>query len=210
MIRNKIIAATACTLFFIACDQPQPTAPARDLEPAFGRAGHGPAQLSQRKLNKHIMPLALYPLDPDRAMYNPYQQNLVQTFTAPRDGVFTFLYMPIACASGVQVEMQIREGGPDGTLLLHITTDPATTIARGAFLTFQMGATGVPVTSGSTYAIVLSSFPVTGQEMTCSIIAGPSGDSYAGGQAYMNNPGPYPNVLGGRASADAGRHVRHG
>ena len=51
----------------------------------------------------------------------------------------------------------------------------------------------VALAAGSSYALVLSSAPLSGAaETTCSVIRGPAGDSYAGGQGFYNNPGFLP------------------
>ena len=143
---------------------------------------------SQDVIDEGILPYALYPLDPDRSVLLPMKQNLAQTFTAGVTGRMDYVYLPIACAEGVNFRLQIRAGDPDGALLYDRQYNPSKPFADGAFLSMQIYG-GVSVTASSVYALVLSSFPVSGSDFSCSIIAGPLGDPYAGGAGYQNNPG---------------------
>lgn len=190
---RRVLGWFALVGLLAGCGESLPTAPDSGGQPQFASVTRG-ATVVQRKTDSSLSPLALYPVDPDTTVYDPYKQNLAQTFTAGRSGVLDYVQLPIACAVGVRVKIQIRDGGPVGAVLHDANYDPATTIARGAFILFQVGVTGVPVVAGNTYTIFLASVPSgTTPETTCSIIAGPLGDSYAGGQAYVNNPGfsPY-------------------
>lgn len=144
-------------------------------------------------LDPALTPLALYPLDPDPASFDPFKQNLAQTFTPSGDVTLHNLYLPVACAVDVLVRIQIRAGGPEGAVVWDRNYDPLRQFADGTFVSFQIYG-GLPLTGGATYAIVLSSRPRPGAtESTCSIIKGAPGDTYAGGQGFQNNPGfsPY-------------------
>ncbi len=147
----------------------------------------------QTQLDPALTPLALYPLDPDPASFDPFKQNLAQTFTPSADVSLEYLYLPVACAANVLVRIQIREGAPDGTLVWDRNYDPLRHFADGTFVAFQIYG-GLSLTGGETYAIVLSSRPrPSATATTCSIIKGAPGDTYAGGQGFQNNPGfsPY-------------------
>jgi hypothetical protein len=150
-----------------------------------------PARVDQvQKIADPSRPLAIYPAG--------LGQNLAQTFTAGLKGDLAYVWMPIACASGSLVKIQIRQGGPTGRVVSDYNYDPAHTVQDGTFLNFQVYPY-VPTAPGTRYAIVLSSVAGSGSKgtPTCSIASGPKGDPYMGGGAYyedipVNGPGWVP------------------
>ena len=157
--------------------------------PRGGPLTPGPSQSST---HNNAGPLALYPLDADRTVFGPFKQNLAQTFQPAADADLRYVSFPVACATDVLLRLQIRSGGPDGTLLWDRSYDVLHGVADGLFIPVQIYG-GLSLTGGTTYAFVLSSDPrPKATEQTCSILPGPFGDSYAGGQAFMNNPGFVP------------------
>jgi hypothetical protein len=139
-----------------------------------------------------VSPLALYPLDAAPGVFDPYKENVAQTFAATADATLRYVSLPVACASNVLLHLEVRAGGPDGAVLNAGSYDLGHYFADGTFIQFQM-TPPVPLAAGSSYALVLSSAPLSGAaETTCSVIRGPAGDSYAGGQGFYNNPGFLP------------------
>jgi hypothetical protein len=189
---SRIRALALATVVLGACAEPVrpgPAGPNFKTDPA-GLPRHFFDQ-QQPLVDAGITPLALYPLDPDSTEFGVFKQNLAQTFTPEAAVELRYLYLPIACESGVLARIQLRRDGPTGFLLWDRAYDPDKFIADGEFLAFQIYG-GLRLDGGVTYAFVLSALP-TGSGTTCSIISAPPGDSYAGGQGFVNNPGfsPY-------------------
>jgi hypothetical protein len=188
-------AATALTLAAVgatACGEPAGLSAGPLLKNDPASKTHFFFDQEQPLIDPSLTPLALYPLDPDPTAAGPFKQNLAQTFTPSADVELRYLYLPLACAAGVQARIQIRAGGPDGAVIWDRNYNLAKIVADGEFLNPQIYG-GLALTGGATYAIVLSAQPTGAGETTCSIISAPAGDSYGGGQAFFNNPGfsPY-------------------
>jgi hypothetical protein len=175
----------------VAPDDSSQFAPAAKSDPnTKNNLSPGPGQ---PVVNGNLNPLAIYPLDPDRTVFDPFKQNLAQTFMATTTATLRYVELPLACAVDVLARIQILAGGPDGTLLFDRNYDVLKSFQDGTFTSFQIYG-GVSLTAGTTYAIVMSSFPrASATAQTCSIVPGPVGDSYADGVGYANNPGftPY-------------------
>jgi hypothetical protein len=201
---NRIAAAalTLAVMGFIACREPADpsTGPRFTKDPTTKE--HYFFDQEQPLVDPGLTPFALYPLDPDPAVFGPFKQNLAQTFTPSADVQLRYLYLPIACAEGVLARIQIRAGGPDGAVIWDRNYNLDKVVADGAFLNPQIYG-GLDLTGGETYAIVLSAMPTGSGETTCSIVSAPAGDTYTGGQAFVNNPGvspywvPFSTVPGG-------------
>lgn len=158
--------------------------------PKGGGLVPGPSQTST---HDNAGPLALYPLDASPGTFDPYKQNLAQTFQLSADASLRYVSLPVACAADVLLRLQIRSGGPSGPVLWDRNYDVLHGVADGLFIPLTIYG-GLDLAGGTTYALVLSTDPRRiATEETCSILPGPFGDSYGGGQAFMNNPGftPY-------------------
>lgn len=159
------------------------------LRTTTGRLVKGPSQTST---HKNAGPLALYPLDTSPGAYDPYKQNLVQTFRTSATASLEYAYFPVACVEDVLLRLQVRVGGPSGRVIWDRNYDVLHTVADGTWIAFQIYG-GLRLAGGRTYSFVLSTRPRKGASgETCSILPGPFGDSYRGGQAFMNNPGYTP------------------
>jgi len=147
---------------------------------------------SQKSLHKNAGPLALYPLDTSPGVYDPYKQNLAQTFHTSADASLEYAYFPVACVRDVLLRLQIRTGGPTGPVIWDRNYDVLHTVADGTWIAFQIYG-GLPLRGRRAYSFVLGTAPRSGAAgNTCSILPGPFGDPYPGGQAFMNNPGYTP------------------
>lgn len=199
MPRIAVSLALLGLLALVGCAEPAGPGPTPLTEAAMAPA-RDPAlrpvlvfDQEQVALHEDLIPLALYPLDPDPATFDPFKQNLAQTFTPSRDVRLEYLYMPIACATGVLARIQVREtdanGLPVGPVLWDRSYDPGKFFADGEFIGFQIYG-GLHLSGGAVYALVLSSNPTGAtQETTCSIIRAPGGDLYEGGTGFQNQPG---------------------
>jgi len=126
-------------------------------------------------------------------------QVVAQTFTPSRNQWLGYLQIPVGCASGVLLNVRIRDGlgGPilsevnvsglpevvDGTLQLIQVFDPAVT------------KHGIRLKRGRPYSFELAAFPgPAATETTCGVASGPAADTYPAGSAYYedvptNGPG---------------------
>lgn len=134
-------------------------------------------------------PLAIYPTVIDRTVVNPFSQNLAQTFTPTVTAELHFLFLPVACVTDVLLRLQLAKGSPDGPVIWDRNYDPGHAYADGTWVALQIYG-GLNLMAGEAIAIILSTTPRPGAAgTTCSIIPGPVGDAYAGGQGFYNNPG---------------------
>jgi hypothetical protein len=123
--------------------------------------------------HRFAIALSLAPLLPTR------------TFTVSSNRRMTHIEMPIACAAGALLNLQVREGGPiiseGNAIVTHAVAD-------GTFLVFEV--VGHPkLGKRHTYAFVLAAFDTTNPATeTCAIVPGPIGDSYADGRGWYRDP----------------------
>lgn len=127
------------------------------------------------------------------------QQKLAQVVTAGMTGQLTSVGFPIGCAGDLVIQIQgVASDQPDGVVLSE-TVLPVAVVgghtSPPSFKTLSLG-TPVPVTAGSSFAIVLDS------PGSCGLYPGPIGDPYAGGAAFFDsrpNPeGVWVPMSGGR------------
>jgi hypothetical protein len=116
-------------------------------------------------------------------------QLLTQTFTADRTELLGYLELPVACQINVLLNVKIRQGLA-GPILYEVNVTGLPTTQEGDLQLIQVyDATvsrGIRLRRGTGYAIELAAF-TTDSSLTdprCSIVPGPAGDSYAGGQAW--------------------------
>ena len=125
------------------------------------------------------------------------EQKIAQTFTVGTTGFITQIRLPISCNSGeliVEIQRLGADGKPNGVVV------GSERIAAGDLPTPQTDfktiffSPPLAVRSGEKFAIVLSN--PTG---SCGLLAGPEGDSYAGGESFFDarpNPPGWANRSG--------------
>lgn len=124
------------------------------------------------------------------------EQVLAQSFTAGTSGDLVAIRLPVACSSGtlvVQIQSLNSDGEPSGRILASAMV-PASDLPPPPS-DFREITFDPPFAQreGERYAIVLKNI-----EGTCSILSGPSGDSYTGGQFFYDaRPNP-PGWVGGK------------
>jgi hypothetical protein len=140
--------------------------------------------------------LALYPAGAG--------QVLAQTFTPTSNQALGYVEVPVACESGVLLNVKIR-AGLGGAILYEVNTAGLPEFVDGSMQLIQVynprGRHGIRLHRGRQYAIELAAFPgpdAVGN--TCGIARSPAGNTYAGGQGWyedppVNGPGflPLPN-----------------
>lgn len=200
-MRGKLapILAAGC-LAFTACAE-SATGPVEQFDPAFagGPGGQGitpgmrpftPSGEKQRKVD--LTRGFTYAIHPDD------KQILAQTFTPRRDQSLGYLQLPVGCAAGVLLRVRIREG-IDGTILSEFNVIDLPQVVDGEFELLQVYdpavSSGIPLTSGVTYAFELAAVPTTGPETTCGIAPGPAGNSYDVGKGWFRDPINGPNFI---------------
>lgn len=117
------------------------------------------------------------------ALGGPTHQRLTQIVTAGVSEPMVALDLPLSCnwfSANITIDIRTVENGlPGATLLSHTTgARPRSNNSFGYSFDLQ---DPVPLTAGQQYAIVLSS------DSDCTLLSGPDGDSYAGGDSYAND-----------------------
>lgn len=177
-------AVAAGSLIFAACVEPA-ALPSEPFEPAFAPGGvpfspSGPQQPvvdMTRGFNYAIAASGV-------------GQLLAQTFTADRTELLGYIELPVACEIDVLLDVKIRQGlaGPILYEIVYLAPPPP---AEGGLELIQVyDATvsrGIRLRKGTVYAIELAA--VTSDpniaDPRCSIVPGPAGDPYPGGQAWF-------------------------
>jgi hypothetical protein len=132
--------------------------------------------------------------DPSRGPYAIHMpdegQILAQTFMPTRNWELGYVELPVTCVAGAVLNIKIREGvgGPILSDFNHAA--PST---PSGFQLFQINnpssSRGIRIRRRVTYALELSAFHLgSDPTLLCNIMAGPAGDTYAGGQAWYKYP----------------------
>ncbi len=104
--------------------------------------------------------------------------DLAQTFTAGKTGLMTGVRLWLEHTDTMYVHLETTTGGkPDGNVIGVTTTETPSNTANWVLFEFY---NGVPVVSGTTYAIVFNT------NSSGADAAYGSADTYAGGQAFTN------------------------
>ena len=118
-------------------------------------------------------------------------QVLRQTFSPTSNQWLGFIELPVACGSGVLLNVKVREGF-DGPVLYEVNVAGLPVFADGSMQLIQVFDPrfrhGIKLRRDREYAIELAAFP--GPEAvvnSCSIVPGPVGDSYVRGQAFYED-----------------------
>ena len=125
-------------------------------------------------------------------------QVLQQTFTPSTNQWLGYVELPVGCNEGVLLNMKIREGLSGPILSDFNYVVPSDVGGFQLLQVFDPAVThnGIRLHRGREYSIELSAFPTPGAtEISCGIVAGPIGDSYAGGRAYYQDPINGPSFL---------------
>jgi hypothetical protein len=117
------------------------------------------------------------------------QQRLAQVVTAGRSGTLNQIALVVACASQIQLVVQIQgvsSDKPNGTVLAsYVFNNVGGYADPPAFKTFTLD-NPLHFNAGDQFAIVLSSTPPN-TTFICSTYPGPAGNPYLGGDAFGNS-----------------------
>ncbi|WDI30728.1 hypothetical protein PUV54_12270 [Hyphococcus flavus] len=134
--------------------------------------------------------------DSPTAIGGASEQELAQSFTVGVTGYLTQIRIPVACSTGeliVEIQRLNADGEPSGAVVTGARVAAGDLPAPpGTFRTIRLSPP-LLVEAGDRYAIVLKN-----ETGVCSILSGPEGDSYPGGQYfYDSRPNP-PGWVGGK------------
>ena len=118
-------------------------------------------------------------------------QNLAQTFTATSNQWLGYLELPVGCADGVLLNVQIRDGLGGAILYEANVAGLSGGVSTWKLIQVYDAATsrGIRLRKNQQYSIQLAAFPgPDATENTCGIARGPAGNSYSGGRAYYQDP----------------------
>ena len=138
----------------------------------------------------------------DAVLGGPANQQLAQVFTAGRSGLLTAVEFPLECGSFSgpttgTITLAVRDvidGVPGDGVLSSSTFDPVAFPLYWPndyppYLRLFQLAAPVAVTAGLQYALTLR-FETSG-DTNCAVPQGPEGDSYAGGDGWYRENGPF-------------------
>jgi hypothetical protein len=131
-------------------------------------------------------------------------QIVAQTFTPANSGWLGYLELPVGCATGVLLNVKVREG-LGGAIMFETNVANLPQHIDGSFQLIQVfdpaTGEGLELHRGHVYAFELAAFVgPDAKDTECGIAKGPAGDSYSGGRSYYKEPSmpafaPLPNGL---------------
>jgi hypothetical protein len=127
-------------------------------------------------------------------------QKVAQVFTAGRSGYLSYVTVPVACMASARLHVAITEtnglGAPGGVLLAEETLRGANYPGGATSFRIIQFCSPAYVTAGQQYALTLD--VPNAPKLSCGLLVGPTGDTYAGGVGYFdalpNSPGWNANI----------------